>query len=390
MILCRFSSLAALSCRHCGRGAVRLTLIALWLISLAPMPAAAAEVAFLVANKRSPDKSKPLRVIWNQIDASNARLKVPVPAEFQEGLQSVGIPSVVEYAATLQNRQYVIRNPEFALVVKYFATLLAKGMAALFGGEAKVGDVAVQEATILVMPGPWRLDAVVKTRASETVPGKPPQSILDGDFDVVGMIESLDPDALNRRVMAAYGQFIPDERKTGMVPRNQLLLVNDSEWGPAVKNARVERTRIAHLQGFTDFSAKPPMIYIRPGAPPTALVQEMTYLYSSPEVRAKLSYDLRDAVSGHLAKLAADAGGLGAQKLELSWADSPQAGIAKALVDGVGLETVARAYFGTGADLAALEAALDRKHNTSATLRKLQALMQQKKYADALRLITEN
>jgi hypothetical protein len=73
--------------------------------------------------------------------------------------------------------------------------------------------------------------------------------------------------------------------------------------------------------------------------------------------------------------------------MDLSWAFANPTRVARALVADVGLEAVARAYFGTDTDLAALHAAVDKKRDRSSVLLTLQLYLEKGRYDEALALI---
>jgi hypothetical protein len=337
--------------------AASLLLAATTFLSCTIVAAASEEVTYLVTNKASKDKSQALRVMWTQIDPTNARLKYQFPPQFQAELTPYGVPLVEEWPTKLDNDKYIIRNPEFTKIISLFATGLAKA----FAGGKPIGTITVHEAVIFAVPGPWRFDAEIKLDVTETQPNKAAQKILYGSGYLAGLIEALDPDELSKMILGPFGRYIPADRKNGIVLRNQIQLTSDSEWSAAVnKTLQGDAAKQSDLWGLTDLSVKPPMIYIRPGARPGALIHEMTHLYSNPETHQRAGYDLREGLTNYLAGIAASSGP-GNVNLDLSWAFSKQTVIAGALVKQVGLEAVARAYFGSADDLAALSAAVDKK-----------------------------
>ena len=95
----------------------------------------------------------------------------------------------------------------------------------------------------------------------------------------------------------------------------------------------------------------------------------------------KMGFSLREGITNYLAQE------VGKPKVDLSWAYAVQTKIAEALAKAVGLDVLARAYFGTDKDFADMAPALDNKRGSKDLLIAVQFMMSQQNYSEAYGLL---
>jgi hypothetical protein len=165
---------------------------------LAPASAVAAETAYLMYIKGSEGPpAVPMRVVW---DDTNARVTIDLGANYEPALTKLGLPRVLEYGATAEKSQFVVRDPEFTRFVKVVATSIVQGFltaSPVPGAWAQPAQVNVHTATLLLSPAPARLELTARLHVTYLDPQKsgPPkvQDLIKGDIIFVGQPEPSPP-----------------------------------------------------------------------------------------------------------------------------------------------------------------------------------------------------
>jgi hypothetical protein len=162
----------------------------------AAAPAAAGATAYLMYIKGSEGPpAVPMRVVWEPRDA-NAHITIDLGAKYEPALTKLGLPRVLEYDATPEKSQFVVRDGEFARFVKVVATSIVQGFLTVSpvpGAWAQPAEVKVHTATLLISPTPARLDLIARLHVTYLDPQKsgPPkvQDLIKGDIIFVGQPE---------------------------------------------------------------------------------------------------------------------------------------------------------------------------------------------------------
>jgi hypothetical protein len=333
----------------------------------AVLPAAAVEVGYAMADKATPKTPGGLRAVWTQVTGIDAKLRYEFDLKHEQTLAFFKIPRVREWPATLDNDKYIIRNAELTKIVSDAI------------GAPSSTHVLNGAPSIIAVPDPWRMNIQIKFDVTETLPDKPPH-IVSSNLELVGEIEpGLDPDQLNKLVMNSYGRYIPAALRN-VVLRERLKVVSNDEW-KAFLATLGEKGDHPEVLGLTDMKTR--IIRVRPGVPPAGILHELIHLYASLTMHDphKMGPSLREGITNYLAQEA------GKPKVDLSWAYAVQTKIAEALANVVGLDVLARAYFGTDKDFADMALALDNKRGGKDLLVAVQLMMLQKNYADAYGLL---
>ena len=308
-----------------------------------------------------------LRVVWTQVTGIDARLRYEFDVKLGQSLAALKIPRVMEWSTSLDNDKYIIRNSDFTKIVSD-AIGAPSSILTLNGAPY-----------IIAVPDPWLMNVQIKFDVTETRPDKPPH-IVSSNLELVGEIEpGLDPDQLNQLVLNSYGRYIPATLKN-VVLRERLKMVSNEEW-KAFLATLGETGDHPEVLGLTDMRTR--VIRVRPGVPPAGILHELIHLYASLTMHDphKMSPSLREGITNYLAQE------VGKPKVDLSWAYEVQTKIAEALAKAVGLDVVARAYFGTDKDFADMAMTLDNKRGSKDLLLAVQLMMQQKNYSEAYGLI---
>src|SRR2546429_9965644 len=93
------------------------------------------------------------------------RIGIDLGAKYEPALTKLGLPRVLEYDASRDKSQFVVRDPEFARFVKVLAASIVQGFLAaspLPGAWAQPAEVTVPTATLLVTPAPARLEGTAR------------------------------------------------------------------------------------------------------------------------------------------------------------------------------------------------------------------------------------
>ncbi|HEX4827892.1 MAG TPA: hypothetical protein VFV12_06665 [Xanthobacteraceae bacterium] len=164
-------------------------------------PASADATAYLMYLKGSEGPpAVPMRVLWDARDAANGRVTIDLGAKYEPALTKLGLPRVLEYDATLDKSQFVVREGEFVRFVKVVATSIVQGFLTVSpvpGAWAQPAEVKVHTATILIAPAPARLELIARLYVTYLDPQKsgPPkvQDLIKGDIVFVGQPEPTGP-----------------------------------------------------------------------------------------------------------------------------------------------------------------------------------------------------
>jgi hypothetical protein len=333
----------------------------------AVLPAAAVETGNAMANKATPTTFVGVRSVRTQVTGIDAKFRYEFDVKHEQALALFKIPRVREWPATLNNDKYIIQTPDLTKIV---------GDAV----SAPTDRIRLNGTpSIVVVPDPWRMSVQIRFEATETLPDKPPHTV-SSNLELVGQIEpGLDPDQLNQRVMSLYGSYIPAALKN-VVLRDRLKVVSNDEW-KAFLATLGETGDHPEVLGLTDMKTR--IIRVRPGVPPAGVLHELIHLYASLTMHDphRMGPSLREGITNYLAQEA------GKPKVDLSWAYAVQTKIAEALAKNVGLDVLARAYFGTDKDFADMATALDSKRGGKDLLLAVQLMMAQSNYADAYGLL---
>ena len=135
----------------------------------------------------------PMRVVW---DDTKPRIGIDLGAKYEPALTKLGLPRVLEYDASRDKSQFVVRDPEFARFVKVVAASIVQGFLSASpvpGAWAQPAEVTVHTATLLVTPTPARLEVIARLHATYLWPqksGAPKvQDLIKGDIVFVGQPE---------------------------------------------------------------------------------------------------------------------------------------------------------------------------------------------------------
>jgi hypothetical protein len=159
-------------------------------------PASANETAYLMYLKGSEGPpAVPMRVVW---DDTKPHISIDLGEKYEPALTKLKLPRVLEYDASRDKSQFVVRDPEFARFVKVVAASIVQGFLAaspLPGAWTQPAEVTVHTATLLVTPAPARLEVTARLHVTYLWPQKsgPPkvQDLIKGDMVFVGQPEGV-------------------------------------------------------------------------------------------------------------------------------------------------------------------------------------------------------
>jgi len=163
--------------------------------SLAVAAAASAhETAYLMYLKGSEGPpAVPMRVVW---DDTKPHISIDLGEKYEPALTKLKLPRVLEYDASRERLQFVVRDGELARFVKVVATSIVQGFLSASpvpGAWAQPAEVTVHTATLLVTPAPARLEVTTRLHVTYLWPQKsgPPkvQDLIKGDIVFVGAQE---------------------------------------------------------------------------------------------------------------------------------------------------------------------------------------------------------
>ena len=163
-------------------------------------PAAAEETAYLMYMRGSEGPpAVPFRVLWDKLDAANARITIDLGEKYEPALTKLALPRVLKYDAKLDKAEFVVRDPELTRFVKVVATSIVQGIlqsSPLSGAWAQKPDAEVPNAALHIKPGAGRLEVSTWLHVTYLAPqksGKPKlQDLIKGDIIFVGGPEPKD------------------------------------------------------------------------------------------------------------------------------------------------------------------------------------------------------
>src|SRR5687767_12482129 len=71
------------------------------------------EVPYLMYSPGTQGKTEPIRILWDELDQSNARITIDVGEQYEPWLKKLGLGRVLKHDAKLNNRHFVVRDPAF-------------------------------------------------------------------------------------------------------------------------------------------------------------------------------------------------------------------------------------------------------------------------------------
>jgi len=163
-------------------------------------PATAQETAYLMYLRGSEGPpAVPFRVLWDKLDAANARITIDLGEKYEPALTRLALPRVLKYDAKLDKAEFVVRNPELTQFVKVVATSIVQGLlqaSQLPGAWAQKPDAEVPNAALHIKPSAARLEVATWLHVTYLAPqktGKPKlQDLIKGDIIFVGGPEPKD------------------------------------------------------------------------------------------------------------------------------------------------------------------------------------------------------
>jgi hypothetical protein len=164
-------------------------------------PAVAEETAYLMYLRGSEGPpAVPFRVLWDTLDAANARITIDLGEKYEPALTKLALPRVLKYDAKLDKAQFVVRDPELTRFVKVVATSIVQGIlqaSQLSGAWAQKPDADVQNAALhITPPRAGRLEVATWLHVTYLAPqksGRPKvQDLIKGDIVFVGGPEPKD------------------------------------------------------------------------------------------------------------------------------------------------------------------------------------------------------
>jgi hypothetical protein len=169
-------------------------------------PAAAEETAYLMYLRGSEGPpAVPFRVLWDKLDAANARITIDLGEKYEPALTKLALPRVLKYDAKLDKAEFVVRDPELTRFVKVVATSIVLGLlqaSQLPGAWAQKPDAEVPNAALHIKPSATRLEVATWLHVTYLAPqksGRPKlQDLIKGDIIFVGGPEPKDQGSPNK------------------------------------------------------------------------------------------------------------------------------------------------------------------------------------------------
>jgi hypothetical protein len=334
-------------------------------------PAAADEVAYLMYAPGNKGKTEPIRILWDELDQANARITIDVGEQFEPWLKRIGLGRVLKYDAKSNKQQFVVRDPQLTSYVKTVTNAIVQGIvqASVPPGEpAPPAEADVKGATLLISPAPGRahtlIELIARLHVSYLAPQKsgPPRlaDLINSDLTFVGEPEPMAPDDVARAIEKAFGAHIPEFRKASVKPGEQVKQADEATFAAALRRMRLSQAANTQIDTVVDRSRNPPVVYIRPDAPPYTSAHEVTQLYQSDAFRAlgRLGRGLTHVFAD---EAVADRN-TGRSRFDFSPSYGRETSAARALLDGYGRDLVLPAYFGREPNaIKALSDAVDRR-----------------------------
>ena len=335
-------------------------------------PAAADEVAYLMYAPGNKGKTEPNRVLWDELDEANARITIDVGEQFEPWLKRLGLDRVLKYDAKANKRQFVVRDAQFTSFVKIVTTAVVQGIvqASVPPGEPlPPAEAEVKGATLLITPAPGRahtqLELIARLHVAYLAPQKsgPPRlaDLINSDLTFVGEPEPMAPEDVARSIEKVFGGYIPELKKTHVKPGEQVKQADEATFAAVLRRLRVSAAANAQIDAIVDRSQSPPVVYIRPDAPPYTSAHEVTHLYQSDAFRA-LGRGLSRGLTHVFADQAVADRNTGKSRFDFSPSYGRETFAARALLNGYGRELILPAYFGSEPSaIKALYDAVDRR-----------------------------
>jgi hypothetical protein len=183
---------------HVGRRA-RVVALSGLLLCFAP-PAAADEVTYLTYLKGTEGKVAPFRVQWSKVDDTSGRINIDLGTPYEAWLRKLGLGRMLAYDARLQQREFVVRDPQLTRFVTIVASDLVRGpqQTNVPPGVTPISTGAqVEGAVLLITPAPDNLEVIARLHVTYPVPQKsaPPvvKDLVNGDLVFLGQPEPKKP-----------------------------------------------------------------------------------------------------------------------------------------------------------------------------------------------------
>jgi len=157
------------------------------------------ETAYLMYLKGSEGPpAVPMRVVW---DDTKSHISIDLGEKYEPALTKLKLPRVLEYDASRERSQFVVRDGEFARFVKVVATSIIQGFLSASpvpGAWAQPADVKVHTAALLITPARERLELIARLYVTYLDPQKSGlpkvQDLIKGDIVFVGAPEGAGSD----------------------------------------------------------------------------------------------------------------------------------------------------------------------------------------------------
>lgn len=148
----------------------------------------------------------PMRVLWDVVDSSNARITIDFGEKYEPALAKLGFGRVLKYDAKPDKKApFAVRDPEFTRLVKSISTSVVQALltaSSAPGAWAQPPDAKVEDAALLITPRNPRLEVAALLHVTYLAPQKsgPPkaQDLIKGDMVFVGQPEAASPEAAGR------------------------------------------------------------------------------------------------------------------------------------------------------------------------------------------------
>ena len=332
-------------------------------------PGAADEVAYLMYAPGNKGMTEPIRILWDELGDGHARITIDVGAQYEAWLKKLGLGRVVKYDAKASKSQYVVRDAELSGFVKTVTTSIVQAIvqAGTPPGEAvPPTEAAVRGAALLITPAPGRahkeIEVIARLHVSYLAPQNsgPPklQDLINNDLTFVGEPEPLGSEEAGRMIEKLFGAHIPDARRKAVRPGEQVKQPDETAFAAALRRLRPANPK---ADVIIDRGQNPPVVYIRPGAPPYTSAHEVMYLYQSDAFRA-LGRGLSRGLTHVLVDQATADGRTGKSRFDFGQGYGRETFASRALIDGYGRDLVLPAFFGSDpSSIRALSETVDRK-----------------------------
>ena len=253
---------------------------------------------------------------------------------------------MLKYDAKANQRQFVVRDPQFTRFVSIVTSAIVQGIVEAnlpAGTTAPPAEADVQGAALLITPAPGtvhtELEVIARLHVTYLAPQKSGSpklaALINNDLTFVGEPESLAPEAAGRMIETAFGAYIPDAKKQSVKAGEQVRQPDEPEFAALLRRLRISPAAAAQADAIVDRTQNPPVVYIRPGAPPYTSAHEATYLYQSDTFRS-LGRGLSRGLTHVLAEQATADRATGKSRFDFRPSYGREAFAARALTDGYG------------------------------------------------------